>query len=510
MKIAFKLFYRLLLFVFLMFSAACASSEKVISTPTLMPSTGKATASIESSATTKINQATEMSPATSTISPGMSATQEIITLETPLTPTPLLPVPIRSPQNGTFGAFLDAKTADGGLTQMIAANAAWVHISLPWSSIEPRAGRRNWSAVSNIESILRAAASNQLNIILYLQDTPSWALKSGYTCGAVAPDKLPDLGHFLTDMVNRYSAAPFNVKYYELWSEPEVSRFLGCWGDPSDTSYYGGGYYGEMLKTAYPVIKAANPSAQVLFAGLLMDCNPNKCADIPSRFLEGALVNGAGNFLDGISFHAYDYYQLQPDQYYSPKWDSSWNTTGPAFLAKAAYLRQLLAQYKIPEKYLINTELALICGSTGLEAPCVTADHEKSVSIYAVQAYAAGIADGLRANIWFSVAGWRGSALLDKRMAPLASYSALKNAGDRLGTAAFVRKITEYSGLQGYEFTSAGHRIWVVWSVTQEGNPHTITLLTAPFAVYDMYGGIQPSSMSLPVGIEPVYVEFGS
>jgi len=264
-----------------------------------------------------------------------------------------------APQQTPFGVFLDAETAVNVLAEMKSANVTWIHPTFSWSAIEPRVGQRNWGAVSGFESILRTAASQQINAIIYLQGTPNWARKAGYSCGgAVAPDKLQDLGRFLTDLVARYSAPPFNVQYYELWNEQEVSGFLGCWGDPSDPTYYGGGYYGEMLKTAYPAIKAASPSAQVLFGGLLMDCKPEICSDDVknrSHFLEGALVNGAGGSFDGVSFHAYDYYQGVLGQYSNSNWGTAWNTTGPVLLAKAAYLRQLLAQYHVSGKYLMNT-----------------------------------------------------------------------------------------------------------------------------------------------------------
>jgi hypothetical protein len=74
------------------------------------------------------------------------------------------------------------------------------------------------------------------------------------------------------DLVARYSVPPYNVKYWELWNEPDVDPALagliggdipfGCWGDSTDP-YYGGGYYAEMLKAVYPRIKAADPQAQV-------------------------------------------------------------------------------------------------------------------------------------------------------------------------------------------------------------------------------------------------------
>jgi len=152
----------------------------------------------------------------------------------------------------------------------------------------------------------------------------------------------------------------------------------------------------------------------------------------------------------------------------------------------------------------------MLCGSTGFEAPCVTAYHQTTLASYIVQAYAAGIMDGILANVWFKVSGWRGSALLDGSLNPLPAYTAFKNTRTRLGTASYIRSITEFTGIQGYEFTDAGHRIWVLWSVTAEGNPHAIRLGSVPLAVYDMYGNSMSLSTSLNVGLEPVFVEFGS
>src|SRR5512145_713220 len=112
-----------------------------------------------------------------------------------------------------------------------------------------------------------------MKMIAIIGSTPTWALKSGYTCGAVSQAALEEFGDFVFDAVQRYSAPPYNVKYWELWNEPDVVNYLGCWGDEADP-YYGGSYYAEMLKVAYPKIKAADPEAQVLTGGLLLDCDP--------------------------------------------------------------------------------------------------------------------------------------------------------------------------------------------------------------------------------------------
>jgi hypothetical protein len=418
-----------------------------------------------------------------------------------------------------FGAFLDAGGMNNGLAQMSAASASWVRIPFYWSDIEASVGQRTWQNVAGLESELKAVSISYMNTILYINDTPKWALKAGYSCGAVAQDKFEDLAHFLTDLVKRYSVPPFNVKYYELWNEPDVAGALGCWGDFGDTTFFGGGYYGEMLKVAYPAIKAADPQAQVLFGGLLMDCNADSIGTCLvnhtqavnlsiARFFDGALADGAAPYFDGVSFHGYDYYEPGLGQYYNANWATSWDTTGPVAPVKAAYLQNALARYNVTGKYLMNTELAILCGRDGTEAPCVTHDHEQTVSAYIVQGMAASKADGLIANIWFSVGGWRGSGLLDSSLNPLPSYNAYKVARVKLGEAVFVRAVTEFSGVKGYEFTNNGRHLWVLWSMTTTDN--TLTLGTTPAAVYDIYGNAMPVSTSLDVGLMPVYVEFNN
>ncbi len=332
--------------------------------------------------------------------------------------------------------------------------------------------------------------------------------------------------------MQRYSAPPFNVKYYELWNEPDTApfagSFLGCWGDPSDPQYFGGAYYGEMLKVAYPAIKAANPQAQVLFGGLLMDCDADHielCHESGSAsakvsiasFFEGALADGAGPDFDGVSFHGYDYSLFEGNppfsalgQYSNLNWGASWDTTGPVSLVKGAYLSEVLARYGITGKFLMPTELALLCGRTGTEAACTNPDHESTVGAYIVEAMAEGKADGMAAMIWFSAAGWRGSGLLDSKLNPLPPYFAFAVARSMLGKATFVQAATGFNGVKGYEFINNGRHLWVLWSITATGNPQSITLSSMPLAVYDMYGAALPVGITLNVGLEPIYVELSS
>jgi hypothetical protein len=271
-----------------------------------------------------------------------------------------------------------------------------------------------------------------------------------------------------------------------------------------------------MLKVVYPYIKSADTFSQVLVGGLLLDCdprgNPSSCDIVGNsnkapKFLEGILKSGAGNSFDGVSFHAYDYYAGGMGKYNNTNWNTSWNTTGPVFTAKADYIRELLTYHGVTGKYLMNTESAILkyVGDT-------TPIFEETKSSYLVQAYVTALSSqsifNLRANIWFYVFGWRNSGLLNGDLSPKPAYHAYDFAYDKLAFSAYMGDITEYGpNVKAYKFKHAGRELWVVWSLN--GANQTVTLPQTPTAIWDMYGNLQtPTSTSFTVTLLPYYIEY--
>lgn len=406
----------------------------------------------------------------------------------------------------TFGMTIDTPFWDS-FNPSITQGTTWTRIVLPWSAVEAVENTFNWSAVAWVENRIKTATQNGLEVILIVDNTPTWALKLGYSCGVVAQNKFPALQTFLTKAVERYYQAPYSVKYWELWNEPDVSNWLGCWGQPGDP-YYGGGYYGEMLKAAYPAIKSAYNGANVLVGGLLLDCDPNNPPSgkdcTPAKFLEGILRNGGKPYFDGVSFHAYDYYRSSLGAYFNPNWNSTSNVDGPVLIKKTRYLRSLLSQFGAGDKLVMNTEVAVICG-TGTEPHCIANEFEMTKSYYIPQAYAAGIAEDLDANLWYSLMGWRGSALIDGNFAPRPALTAFQTAMDVLEQSHFSKKIENYPGLNGYELIKNGMPVWVIWSI--DGFVHNITLPSTPTYILDTFGNTIPvNGLEMQIGLQPIYV----
>ena len=423
-----------------------------------------------------------------------------------------LPV-IVNPGWNIFGIAMDRLNPAGGLDRAIEAKATWTRRELFWYDVEPVENQANWNAVPNFDNDLIDASQKMVRVIGIFGGTPQWAAYPGISCnGKVRADKFTALAKFAAAAVKKYSAPPYNVMYWELWNEPDVVGWLGCWGDPSDTQYFGGSYYGQMLKVVYPAMKAANPMVNVMVGGLLLDCDPvNPPPGIEpskissSRFFEGILKSGAGNSFDGVSFHAYDYYGGTKGTYFNP----NWHGTGPVELEKAAYLRGLMNQYGVSGKFLVNTEVGVVWNS-----PTTTDAFETTKAYYISQAYTAAIADGYVANIWYSMIGYQNSGLVNPDLSPRPAHRAFEMASRWLTPTNYSAAVTQFTDVKGYEFrrTRNGNRVWVLWSTRGAAEFVDITLPAVPLLISRVGEDgseevVVPSGQALTVGIAPVYVE---
>ncbi len=311
------------------------------------------------------------------------------------------------------------------------ANINWVrNATFSWEEIEPVAPNSghtyNWNTVDNAGLI--KAAEAKLTVIAVIKNTPGWAQKTpGLTCGPIAASAWEAFYDFVYNLVSIYSAPPYNIRYFEFGNEPDVDptyippavySVFGCWGDPKDT-YYGGAYYAEMLKRAYPAAKAANPQAIVMNGGLLLDCDPRypppgkDC--LPAKFLEGMLRNQGAANLDILAFHGYPYYGTPKAGY--PGYNlgaqivdenhDSFAGSGGQLVGKVDFLRTVMSKYGV-SKPIIMTEIGLICGQTGECDPPSNSFLELQAD-FIVQTYLRSWGLNLWGAIWYTLedSQWR-------------------------------------------------------------------------------------------------------
>lgn len=423
------------------------------------------------------------------------------------------------PLQTIFGVQMRRIASNDEINLMKELGITWTRKDLFWTQIETNEGQYNWSAIHDFEEDLIKTKSSYIDVILVINKTPQWAREyPNSECGPIRKEKLDSFGKFMANVVNRYSAPPFYISYYEIWNEPDVDPALfnysgnsiGCWGDNND-EYYGGKYYADMLKIVYPYVKSANPNAKVMIGGLLLDCdprgNPSPCQQInnnpkPAKFLEGILRNNGKDYFDGISFHAYDQYSGSIGQYGIRNWNSSWDTTGPTVLAKTNYIREILAKYNASDKFLMNTESAVLCDACNNDQR-----YELTKAFYIPQVYSAAISLDLKANLWFSSTGWRNSGLIKPDGSPIQpAYNAYQHARQTFLNAKFVKELSLGVGIAGYEFSRDNITLWVVWS--QNGDPHNLVLPKTPSRITSAQGEILQPNQSMQITIEPVYIEF--
>ena len=454
----------------------------------------------------------------------------ILTLTSLLSPTKTatdpsgVPSPVASatPQApGIFGvSILPAIRPTGGLNQIASAGLQWTRIGIDWKIVEPVQKDRDWSRMKLVEEELLNAAQAGLKVVVILGETPAWAVKPGFICGVIRDDLVAQFASFVNEAVARYSQPPFNIHYWEIFNEPDAANFLGCWGNPSEP-YYGGKTYGMMLSQIYPAIKAADPNAQVLIGGLLLDCDPIHASDdpnhpgqkkdcAPARFFEGILVSGAVNAFDGIAFHAYDYY-YDTGMYSNLNWGSDRKKDGSSTIAKAAYLRSILKKYDITGRYLINTEFALFCGRANQpDCESYNSSVETTKAYYIVQFAATAVADGYQVALWYASQGGRNNGLLNPDLSPKPAFFAYQFANNMIGSAAFIKMIDLDPAFKIFEFKKNSQSIWVAW--TLDGKDHKLNIPKQPDAFYRILSNGQASSedpaQNIELSLEPVFLVF--
>jgi hypothetical protein len=253
-------------------------------------------------------------------------------------------------------------------------------------------------------------------------------------------NNLADLQEFVGAIVARYP----HVKYWEFYNEPD------------NVAWYGlkGAAYGAMLQAVYPVVKAANPSAQVVMGGLAMDWFSDAGGLFDRNFLRDVLVNCAGPCFDVANFHYY------------PAFRNTWEPSGRDIIGKANYVRQLLATYHYTRPVIV-TEVGWPSSSSNWGSLELQAR-------YVPKAFVRSLAANLYAVTWYALIDSTDPSLpglLDAQLNPRPAYAVLRTLISIMPQPHYVRTIpaseTGSSFIEAYQFTVKGslglERLDVYW-----------------------------------------------
>jgi polysaccharide biosynthesis protein PslG len=163
-----------------------------------------------------------------------------------------------------------------------------VRIAVPWIFVQPNSSQSyDWSKV---DMVVDAAAARNMGVLGVISGTPTWAgfPINGHPSPAVYAD-------FASAVATRYQG---KISAYEIWNEPNGVTF---WSPVSAKAYT------DLLKAAYPAIKAADPSATVIGGVLGAVGDIAGISTNAASFVNQMYADGAHGFFDALSFHPYHY-----------------------------------------------------------------------------------------------------------------------------------------------------------------------------------------------------------
>ncbi|MDO8690933.1 MAG: cellulase family glycosylhydrolase [Dehalococcoidia bacterium] len=383
--------------------------------------------------------------------------------------------------------------------------AGWVRTGLSWASLEPNnvtPENFNWSAY---DPGLAAIAQANLQPLINITDNPAWAATT--SCGPINSEYLQDYASFLQAVVARYSKAPYNVHYWEIYNEPDNTTpyriwLGGCWG-------FKGKQYADMLRVAYPVIKAADPQAQVVLGSLAYDWFTKDGGPFDERFIDDVVDPAAGNggaYFDILAFHYYTVFA------------NVWDRYGTDVMGKTNYLRSKLASYGVT-KPMIVTEISQWSKSSD------GSGSDAQQSAYVVQSFARTLAAGLRFSIWYNLVDYSdiGYGLFNADFSHKPSYTAYQVVNRRMSGASYVGPLQiggiRPNHIEGYTFTMPDQRQrYILWAtvdgtvkVAFPGNGAVVTNSAGvATTVTDSADGALDGVVNLSVTNSPVYVDISS
>ncbi len=208
-----------------------------------------------------------------------------------------LPASMNSPDYGAQ-AFLwwRQEIASRDLTLMQDAGFNWVKQSFAWETIEIAPEQYNWA---NADRVVQQVNCHQLKLLARLSTDPD--VEASFWAGA-PPSNAANFASYAGAVAQRYNCSAGAVgciQAFQIWNEPNLAREWG--GNAPDPAQYV-----EFLRQAYAAIKAANPNAIVINAGMAPTGGQEGVAMADEQFYEGMYAAMGGNstgYFDMLGVH---------------------------------------------------------------------------------------------------------------------------------------------------------------------------------------------------------------
>ena len=322
------------------------------------------------------------------------------------------------------------------------SGANWTRIMIRWCELEPEnKDPEEYDGWGYYDSKLASVAETGAKMIVIIGANPDWAAST--LDGPIDKVPIQEFTEMLTAVVSRYKDAPYYVKHWELYNEPDN---VLAWG------YYGQ-EYAEMLEAAYAVIKATDPAAQVLMGGLAYDWFTEYGGPFNRYFIDDVLEAGGEDYFDIMNFHYFTDFHSEWDEQYNYQY-------GKDLIAKVNYIVERLGMHGVT-KPMMCTELA----EHGYASDSGSLQRQAN---YVVQGYARGMSVGLQTMVWYALITYdeHEQGLLFDDLSPKPAYLAYQTLVSELGGATYRRDFASGDPLiEGYVLEMpCGEEKTVLWA----------------------------------------------
>ena len=176
-------------------------------------------------------------------------------------------------------------------TSAVDLGVQWVRLDLRWRDYEPTDGAVNFDS---LDATLQPFFDGGLKVLLFVSSAPDWARISTDESGP--PDNFQNYARFVGQVAERYAG---RVAAYEIWTEPNLRRE---WNSSVHT--ISAESYIDLLQQSYVAIKAVDPGATVVSAGLAPTGFNDGVNAINDRlFLQALYQIGLADVSDAIGAH---------------------------------------------------------------------------------------------------------------------------------------------------------------------------------------------------------------
>jgi hypothetical protein len=178
------------------------------------------------------------------------------------------------------------------------ANARWIRIGISWNALEAsrkrsyeKPGMNENAFLLDIDKQIDGARARGMHVLAFVDSTPAWATADG-TRGQgkpPSPEHYDDYAAFVGRLAKRWTT---NVAAWQIWNEPNLDHF---WKGTDAAAY------AKLVSVAAPAIKAQNPRAIIVTAGL------SPTGVDPYAFVARMFSAGIGPHADRLGLNSYPY-----------------------------------------------------------------------------------------------------------------------------------------------------------------------------------------------------------